>query len=64
MNKDKMREEFEDWVDESPNQRYGNPVWEAFQRATEVERERCAKLCEKSDRHRGGYFAGIIRGDE
>lgn len=25
------------------------------------EREECAKLCEKSDRHRGEYFAAKIR---
>lgn len=33
MNKQKMREEFEAWRDESPNQRYGSQVWDAWQAA-------------------------------
>lgn len=28
---DKIRKEFEQWRDEKPNQRYGEPVWEAYQ---------------------------------
>lgn len=31
MTKEKMLEEFEQWRDESPNQRYGYVVWEAWQ---------------------------------
>ena len=29
--------------------------------AIEAEREACAKACEQSDRHRGPYFAALIR---
>lgn len=30
---DKIRKEFEQWRDEKPNQRYGDPVWDAWQAA-------------------------------
>ena len=33
----------------------------AWQAATRAEREECAKVCEKSDRYRGEYFAAKIR---
>lgn len=31
MINDKIRKEFETWRDEKPNQRYGAPVWDAWQ---------------------------------
>ena len=34
---------------------------EHIQKLLEAEREACAKLCEKSDRYRGDYFADKIR---
>ena len=34
---------------------------QAWQAATRAEREECAKVCEKSDRYRGEYFAAKIR---
>lgn len=33
----------------------------ATRRAVAEEREECAKVCEQSDRHRGPYFAALIR---
>lgn len=47
-----------DGVDLKTLQAFVNLV-EAAARADE--REACAKLCEKSDRYRGDYFAAVIR---
>lgn len=37
-------------------------LYEFANNITATEREECAKLCEKSDRYRGDYFAEKIRG--
>jgi PP-loop superfamily ATP-utilizing enzyme len=34
---------------------------EHIQKILEIEREACARLCEKADRYRGDYFAAVIR---
>jgi hypothetical protein len=34
---------------------------EHINKLLELEREACAKLCEKADRYRGDYFAAQIR---
>lgn len=44
MNEEKMREEFEQWRDESPNQRYGCVVWEAWQAACESRQKETDRL--------------------
>lgn len=34
---------------------------EHIKKLLELEREACARLCEKADRYRGDYFAAVIR---
>ena len=64
-----MTPEFDDWwnddlLTQTNPYREGSPIywaWEGWYHGVKQEREACALECEKSDRHRGEYFADKIR---